>query len=127
MARSVGKGKSMLATIQVEGLEIDCVIGIYDHERAQEQRILVDIAVDSDIADAAEQDKMEYSTNYVEIADAVTELAVERKYQLLETFAHESVTMLLERFDVTRAYIKIMKPDAIAHARWTAVTLERRR
>lgn len=117
----------MQATIHVERLEIDCVIGIYDHERAKEQRILVDIGIDRDIAEAAEHDSMEYSTNYVELADAVTQLAVERQYQLLETFARDSVAMMLDRFGAQRAYIKIMKPAAIEHARWTAVSLERHR
>ncbi|MCB1282228.1 MAG: dihydroneopterin aldolase, partial [Salinibacterium sp.] len=44
----------MIGTISVEGLEIECIIGIHPEERDKPQVLLVDVELDRDFAAAAE-------------------------------------------------------------------------
>ena len=118
----------MIGTISVEGLEIECVIGILPEERTRTQIIFADIEIDADIAAAAKSDAMDDSINYVHLADLVRDLAVERQYELIETLVEESARDILARWpQVERVGIKVMKPEAIPEATWTAVRIERRR
>lgn len=117
----------MKATIGVEGLEITCIIGVLPHERTAEQTLRVDVEIDRSIEVAARDDDVAETVDYVAIADVVTELAVEGRFELLETLAARAVDLMIERFDAERAAIKIMKPAAIPAARHATVRLERRR
>ncbi|MCA9319707.1 MAG: dihydroneopterin aldolase [Planctomycetes bacterium] len=116
----------MIGTISVEGLEIECIIGIHPEERDKPQVLLVDVELDRDFAAAAEGDDMAHTVDYVDIAGALTTLAVEGRYRLLETLAEESAKLVMSRFGGERVAIKILKPAAIPEASWAAVRIERR-
>ena len=115
----------MNGTIMVEGLEIICIVGILPREREEEQRILVDVEMDYDFAAAAASENVKDTVDYVDMANYLTSLAREKKYQLIETYAEEAAAGILDRFGGTRVALKIMKPAAIPAAKWTAVRLER--
>ncbi len=116
----------MIGTIFIEGLKIDCVIGIYPHERVKEQTLIVDCALDRDFAAAAMSDHVKDTVDYVHLADALTNLAKTRKYKLLETFAEEGAALVIREFAAARVGLKIMKPGAVPRANWPAVYVERR-
>ena len=40
--------------LKLNGIEVECIIGDLPEERESEQRLLVDVALDIDLADAAE-------------------------------------------------------------------------
>ena len=115
----------MIGTIIVEGLEIECIVGIHPHERIEVQTILVDCELDRDFAAAAAGDDVTMTVDYVEVADLLTDLAVERQYQLIETFAEDAAAVILERFQAQRVALKVAKPAAIPKAKWSAVRVER--
>ena len=117
----------MIGTIYVEGLEIECIIGIHPEERENPQLILVDAELDRDFAPAASSENVDDTVDYVDLAAALTEMAVERQYQLLETYAEEAAGMMLDRFGGQRSAVKVMKPAAVPLASWAAVKVERRR
>jgi 7,8-dihydroneopterin aldolase/epimerase/oxygenase len=106
----------MIGTILLEGLEIACVVGIYPHERTRER----------DFAAAARTEDVASTVDYCALADALTALARERRYQLIETFAEEAAALLIARFGALRALVKVKKPGAVPGADWPAVRVERR-
>lgn len=116
----------MIGTILLEGLEIECIVGIYPFEREKEQVLMVDLEIDRDFAAAAASDAVEDTVDYVALAALLTELAQRRKYKLLETFAEEAAAALIKEFGARRALVKIMKPGAVKAASWPAVRVERR-
>ncbi|MEZ6195611.1 MAG: dihydroneopterin aldolase [Planctomycetota bacterium] len=117
----------MIGTISVEGLEIECIIGIHPHERVEPQQIFVDVELDCDIARAAETDDVAHTVDYVDVANLLRELAIDRRYRLIETFVEEAAARILADWPAERVALKVMKPEAIAEATWTAVRIERRR
>ena len=48
----------------LNGIEVECIIGDQPEERESEQRLLVDVALDIDLADAAESDRLEDTVDY---------------------------------------------------------------
>lgn len=114
----------MIGTIGLKDLRIDCIVGIYPHERVAIQPLFVDIEVDHDFDAAAEAEHVDTTVDYDHLAALLTELAVGRKYQLIETFAKESLEGILNRFSaVLAARIEIRKPKAVPAAAASFVRL----
>lgn len=115
-------------TIELHGIELHGFHGVLEHERHDGQRFLVDLELD--LADAAvpTTDRIEDAVDYRDVVATVVELSDARAYHLLETFATAVADTLLQRFPLTRARVRIRKPDVVLarpvdHA---AVVVERR-
>ena len=118
----------MIGTIEVAGIRVRCIVGILPFERVQEQDIRIDASMDLDFAEAAATGSVEATVNYVEVARALSELVVERKYQLIETMVEECATLVLGRWPrVESVAITIHKPAAVPEAGDTRVKVIRRR
>jgi 7,8-dihydroneopterin aldolase/epimerase/oxygenase len=118
----------MIGTAGLKGLRIDCIVGIYEHERRSRQAVIVDIELDYDFAGAAGSDAINDAVDYDHVAAAVTELAERRRFQLIETMAEEMAGMLIERLAPVRTVrLEIRKPAAVPSAECSFVRVERRR
>jgi len=118
----------MIGTAGLKGLRVSCVVGIYEHERAMRQPIVLDIELDYDFAAAVGSDAIGDAVDYDHVAAAVTELAERRQFQLLETMAEEAATMLLGRSGAVHAVrIEIRKPAAVPAADCAFVRVARAR
>jgi len=118
----------MLGTAGLKGLQVACIVGIYEHERRTTQTVVVDIELDYDFAAAAATDAISNAVDYDQVAAAVTELAEQRQFQLIETMAEEMAGMLLNRLAAVRAVrLEVRKPAAVAAAACSFVRLERKR
>ncbi len=114
----------MIGTIGLKDLRIDCIVGIYPHERVGIQPLFVDIEVDHDFDAAAQAEHVDTTVDYDHLAALLTELATGRGYQLIETFAKEALGEILERFaGVQAARIEIRKPNAVPAAAASFVRL----
>ena len=118
----------MIGTAGLKGLRIDCVIGIYEHEREKRQPIVMDIELDYDFAAAAASDAIGDAVDYDRVAASVTELAERRGFQLIETMAEETAGMLLDRLPpVLAVRLEIRKPEAVPAAACSFARVERKR
>ncbi len=118
----------MIGTTGLQGLRVDCIVGIYEHERQARQAVIVDIALDYDFAAAAASDAIGDAVDYAGVASGVTELAQRRAFQLIETMAEETAAMLLARLPQVRTVrLEIRKPAAVPEAACSFVRVERTR
>jgi 7,8-dihydroneopterin aldolase/epimerase/oxygenase len=118
----------MTGTIELERLEIDCIVGILPFERVAEQKIFVDVAMELDFAPAAASEDVADTIDYTVVSRELTELVRERKYQLIETMAVECVELVLARHpSVREASVAIHKPAAVPRAKDTVVRFGRTR
>lgn len=116
----------MIGTAGLQGLRVDCIVGIYDAERRARQSVLVDVDLDYDFAAAAASDAIGDTIDYDDVARAVTELAERRAFHLIETMAEETAAMLLTRLpSLRRVRLEIRKPAAVAAAACAFVRVER--
>lgn len=113
--------------IYIEGLKIPARIGVFPWEKQVEQTLYVDIVLELDLGPAGLSDDLADTLNYVSLASTVSELAVARHYQLIEHFAHNVSTALLNDSRIAQVDIKVNKPAAIAHAQKIGVRMIRAR
>jgi len=111
--------------IFIENLEVEAVLGILPHERTTAQRVVFDIQFFVDIRAAVASENIESTVSYAEVAEAVSDLAVSGRYQLVETLAEHCAEHILKSFGVPWVRLKVTKPDAVAKARGVGVLIER--
>ena len=118
----------MIGTTGCRGLRVECVVGVYPHEREHPQPIVIDIELDNDFAAASSSDAVGDAVDYDRVVAGVTELVQRRQFRLIETMAEETAALLLERHaSVTTVRVEIRKPNAIPNAEWSFARLERSR
>jgi 7,8-dihydroneopterin aldolase/epimerase/oxygenase len=118
----------MTGTTGLKDLRVECIVGIYPHERVQLQTVLVDIELDYDFAAPAGSDAIADAVDYDLVASSVTELLQAGRFQLIETMAARAAALLLARLPVVTAVrLEIRKPAAVPAASSSFVRVECRR
>lgn len=118
----------MIGTTGLEGLQVDCIVGIYEHERQAPQTVVMNIELDYDFAAVAGSDAIADALDYDRVASRITELLHRRAFQLIETMAEETAEMLLAALaQVQRVRLEVRKPSAVPAAACAFVRVERTR
>jgi dihydroneopterin aldolase len=118
----------MTGTTGLRDLRVECIVGIYPHERAHAQTVLLDIELDYDFAPATASDAIADAVDYDLVAAGVTELLQAGRFQLIETMADRAAALLLAKLPVVTAVrLEIRKPAAVPAAACSFVRVERRR
>ncbi|MEL6198833.1 MAG: dihydroneopterin aldolase [Pseudomonadota bacterium] len=111
--------------VVIEGLEITCVIGAWEWERHITQKLVVDLALDTDITAAAASDGLADAVNYAAVAERVEAYVVETQAVLIERLAEGIAQLVLAEFGVSRVCVRVAKPGAVRAARTVAIEIER--
>jgi dihydroneopterin aldolase len=98
-------------TIELHGIELHGFHGVLDEEREQGQTFVVDVWLDPRPSRADETDDLADAINYAAVCDRVVELARGGPYRLLERLAAVIADDLVAEFGVTRARVRVAKPD----------------
>ena len=118
----------MIGTTGLLQLRVDCIVGIYPHERDVAQTVFLDIELDYDFAPASRTDTIADAVDYDQVASSVTALLQTRRFQLIETMAEAASAMLLDSVPAIRAVrLTIRKPAAVPAAAASFVRVERER
>lgn len=118
----------MMGTTGLRNLRVDCIVGIYPHERAAAQTVLLDIELDYDFTPPAGSDAIPDAVDYDGVAASVTALLQAKRFQLIETMVEQAAALLLDRLPTVQAVrIEIRKPAAVPAAACAFVRVERRR
>lgn len=115
--------------ITLTGLEIFAHHGVFDFEREQGQRFLIDATVHVDLAAAAAGDELGRTVHYGELAEAIIADVRRDPVDLIETVAERVAATALSFPGVSETEITVHKPDAPIDAVFAdvAVTVVRRR
>ncbi|MDB4977127.1 MAG: FolB domain protein [Myxococcaceae bacterium] len=81
--------------IALEGLVVDCVVGVYPHERDTPQPLRVDLYMELDTRPAAEHQRLRDTVDYAAIAGQITFLLTACRFRMIETAAHALARYLL--------------------------------
>jgi len=120
--------KSMLGTLELRDLHVRCIVGIFPHERQNEQDVYLDIEMDFDFAPAAQSEDINQTIDYTAVASSLTNLIVEQKFQLIETMSEKCAQLLLASYpQIDRVAISVKKPAAVPQAKNPIASVERRR
>ena len=102
----------MSDVIELRGLAVDTVIGVYAWERGVRQRLLLDLDLPTDAAAAAED--LDRTVDYDAVSRHVRAFAEASERQLVETFADDLARELLQRFGLSWVELVVAKPGAVA-------------
>lgn len=111
----------------IKQLQVDTVIGVYDWEKAIQQRLLLDIALFTDVTAAADKDDIRLTLDYAVIAEKVTALITAQPIELIETVAERVAAMLLSEFATEKVEVTVSKPSAVPQAQTVGVQIVRSR
>ena len=123
----VASASSRLRHVFVRDLEVMALIGIYDHEKVNPQRIIVNIDLSVHEAEGPITDEISHVVSYEIIAKKVETIVAEGHVNLVETLAEKFAEACLKDKRVLAARVRIEKPDIIPNARSVGVEIERGR
>ena len=111
----------MIDCIHIEQLEIHVRVGVPDCERAQAQRLILNVTFWP--KSSGPRDDIADTVNYSEVAASLKQFVGQREYRLIETLAEETAGHLLGCFPLRKVAVEVRKfvlPDA-DHVSVTAI------
>lgn len=109
----------------IQGLKIDCVIGIYDWERKIRQDIILDIEMGFDIKPAAKTDHIDQTLDYKAVSKRLIRFVQASEFQLVETLAERITEIILNEFGVQKVKLTLNKGEAVTGAKGVGVIIKR--
>lgn len=118
---------SGLRRVFVRDFEIVASVGVFEHEKRYEQRILLsaDLAVRDDYDGIS--DRLEDVLDYSKLVEGIALLVQQEHVNLLETLAERIARHCLTDPRVENVRVQIEKPDALPMCRSVGVEIERSR
>lgn len=108
-------------TIYIEQLEIETFIGTNAWEQNEKQVIYVDLYIDTDISRAAASDSLFDAIDYQDIAENITAVIGDARFQLIETVA-KTIADHIEMYPgALKAQIRVAKAATLANVREVGV------
>jgi dihydroneopterin aldolase len=114
--------------IEIQGLEVRGFHGALPEERREGQPFLFDVQLIAHDA-GIRSDKLGDTIDYTAVARAVRDVSDARRFNLIEALAAAVADELVERFHVSRARVRVRKPNVRLDCpvEWTAAIVERGR
>lgn len=98
--------------IEVRGLRLRGRIGVTPEERAEEQPLVVSVAVRLDTRLASATDDLHATFDYEEAVREMSKIVSAEVYSLLETLADRIARQMLSHVGVIDVWVRIAKPEA---------------
>lgn len=124
MSSDFANADQALRHIFIHGLKLKASIGIFDHEKARKQMVIIDVDLAVAEGDALEEN-IENVVNYKIIVEDIETYVETGHVQLVETMAEQIADICLRDKRVKTALVKIEKPEAFIHVGAVGVSVER--
>ena len=111
-----------MAKISIVDLEVFYRVGVPDAERAQPQRLLLTVELESDFSAAAQSDGIADTIDYFTVTSRLLNFGEDREWRLIEKLAADIADWILDGFNPQAVTVEVKK-FIIPQARHVAVTL----
>lgn len=110
--------------IFIKDLQLMAIIGVYDHEKTNSQRVVANI--DLTVLEKKEvSDKIEHVVCYHEVVRKIEKITKAGHVNLLETLAENIASACLEDRRILAIRVRLEKPEALKQAASVGVEIER--
>ena len=117
-----------MATIFIENLRVDTIIGICEWELDAEQPLYFDVEMEADIAPAAATDSIDQALDYAAVAEYLTHWVKQDNNKLLESMIVGLADNLMGKFkNIAALTLAVRKPQAIDAADAVGIRIRRER
>ena len=96
----------------VTGLELWGYHGVFDHEKRDGQRFIIDVDIELHTAGAAGSDDVAHTLNYAELLDAIEAVVTGEPVDLIETLASRVLETVWHFRQAMAATVTVHKPGA---------------
>ena len=100
--------------LELNGLEVDCIIGELPEERVRNQRLVLDVQLDV-CDDSASSDELMDTVDYAALADSIREALIAAECRMIERAAKVAHDICIADPKVRSAKVKVTKSGAIKH------------
>ena len=104
---------------------VDCLIGVYDHEKNEPQRVRINLDLAVDEGEHPIIDDIKNVVSYETMANCILKIANEGHVNLVETIAERIADMCFEDDRVDSVRVRIEKLDILENAESVGVEIER--
>ena len=115
-----------MSQISIVDLEVFYRVGVSDAERAQPQRLLLTVELESDFSAAATSDSIVDTIDYYAVTQKLLKFGESREWKLIEKLAADIAGLILAEFKPPAVTVEVKK-FIIPQARYVAVSLTRAR
>ncbi len=122
---STASAFARLRHVFVRDLELQAVLGVYDHEKVAPQRVIINLDLTVDEGTEPYEDDLRNVVCYATVVRQVEAIVRRGHVHLVETLAEMIAGACFEDPRVCAARVRIEKPDAIPQARSVGVEIER--
>lgn len=110
--------------IRIHDLQVFYRVGVPDEERAESQRLLLDLQLSLDFRAAAATDDLGKTINYFAVVERLLKFGDGREWRLIEKLAEDIASAILVEFRPTRIRVEVKK-FIIPQTRYISVAIER--
>lgn len=125
ISHHVASASSGLRHVFVRDLELMALIGIYNHEKVDPQRIIVNIDLSVAEGEGPKDDEIGHVVSYEIVVKKVEAIIAKGHINLVETLCEKIAAACLKDRRVMAARVRVEKPDIIKNARSVGVEIER--
>jgi dihydroneopterin aldolase len=127
LPRAAAHAAAGMRRVFVRDLELVASVGVLEHEKRYEQRILV--SADLDVEDNYDgvSDRLQDVLDYSVLVEGIVRLVQSEHVNLIETLAERVAAHCLADERVTGVRVRIEKPEAVPSCRSVGIAIERRR
>jgi dihydroneopterin aldolase len=113
----------------IQGLKLECVVGVRPDEREREQPVRLDLELGLDLRAAGRSGRIGDTCDYDRVANEVAALLRFRRYRLIEAAVEETAAMLLGVHpQLQSVLVSLEKPNGLdIRAACASVSISRRR
>lgn len=106
-------------------LEVEAVIGIWEWERQVKQKVSIDLEIATDVRGAAQNDAVEGTVNYKDVAKRLIQFVGNSEFQLVESLADAIAGVIIKEFGISWLRLSVAKPGAIEGSKTVGIAIER--
>ena len=111
--------------IFIRELRIETLIGFHKRERHVPQALRVDLEIGIANRAVFTSDRVADCIDYEKVTHRIAEIAAERHYNLVETFAERIARTLIDEFGATSAKVSVAKLGILRETGLVGVAIER--
>lgn len=113
----------MTGTIRILDLRVDCIVGVYPHERETPQPLFFDLELACELRKSAASDALPDTVDYDALSQRIRSAVEDSECLLLERVAAMVLGLCVETPGVRAATVRVRKPQALRDARTVEIEI----
>ena len=110
----------------IRDIEIDCYLGVYEHEQARARPIVVEVEMFvPETTNRPRRDDLSETVNYERVVETIERVVGVRRFKLVETLCGEIADELAKLKGLRALKVAVTKPQPLPRARAVRVELWR--